>query len=201
MDYLPLDLKCPNCGSPEAHFIVTLTDPDIDYARILIYECKCGRYLLLKRGVDAFIEDWEDLETCLDVAREDLLMEVRSLSYDRSNEENLRKVKRLTKLLSVCFEMTFDAINTLEDENETVRLLPLGDWIRVEIYKKMAYCQSPCIRNCVDLVQGRTYKIGNRSVFVTYYVSGNLEEIKILWFNVDENDSICIREILKHTFS
>ena len=44
MDYLPLDLKCPNCGSPEAHFIVTLTDPDIDYAQISIYECKCGHH-------------------------------------------------------------------------------------------------------------------------------------------------------------
>jgi len=202
MDYLPLDLKCPNCGSPEAHYITTLTDPDIDYARILIYECKCGRYLLLKRGANYFIEDWEDLETCLDKAREDLLEEVRTLAWEKRTEENLKKIERLIKLLSVWFERIYDPLHTVEGDNIDVILNPLGDEIRVEVWRKLAICpKNPCIRDPISLAEGEVYKVNNRIIFKTYFVEGELIEIKVLWFNVEEDNSTCLREILKHAFS
>ena len=202
MDFLPCNLRCPNCSSPKARFIVTLTDPDIDYARIVVYKCKCGHYLLVKRGTESFIEDWEDLEICLDIGREDLLMEVRNLSEEKFNNECLKKIERLTKLLSIWFEIVYDSIHTLEDRNLTVRLIPLGNSVRVEIFKRLVTSPlSSCVRNPVDLVHGKTYRVNNKFIFETHYVRGMLEQIKVLWFDIDEDNSTCLREILRHTFS
>jgi len=201
-DLLPFDLQCPKCGSIEADFLIMLTDPDLKHRNWRIYRCKCDYYLIVKNPPEPIIDYFPALENALTSARVNLLYDVLDLARETCEDEPFEKAERLFWKLKIFFNEAFRHYFELYgDETVKVRLLPLKDSIRVEIYKTLAYCHDVCIRDLLDLAEPKTLKIGNRFVwqtFANYFLP--LIQLQVFWLDVDEDDSTCIRDILRFAF-
>jgi len=200
-DLLPYDARCPICNSDEADFITMITDPDIDYLNFKIYKCKCDHYLLVKSAPEPFIDWFKSLETAIASARLHLLQEVIDFSRDTFTDLTLSKAETLFRKLKYFFAKANRHRFLLRDKFVEVELLPLKDSIRVEIHRIEAFCIRPCIRDFASLDTPKEYSFGKYWVWEVFTkFSSSLQRLRILWLDVDENDSTCIRDILRFAF-